>query len=304
MSDYPRYQKPEHRKPMVPAFLFEKTELWQPCLRHSYSISSVPLESGLRLRQLRIPSKSCHGKKILFFSDLHVRNESVVSLFPFFLIGRGISWLEDAFQELFENISSPDYILFGGDMVSEASLLDNTLNFLAKYMPATSQRYAVTGNWEMRRIWLRNTWKDIFQKANFSLLKECCPNDMTLNPCFEIRGIADAKEDYPKEPSLFMNRNSFHCVLTHSPDSAILALSQDFLTQTDLILAGHTHGGQIRFPGLRAAVTSSRFKDKFAYGLYEHKQTRTLMYVTAGIGVTWFHVRMFQPPEVLLIEFI
>jgi hypothetical protein len=93
------------------------------------------------------------------------------------------------------------------------------------------------------------------------------------------------------------------CILSHNPDTAAAMLQADKLKDAPLILCGHTHGGQFRFPGFGAVITSSRFGKRFEYGAYRHSSTGAIMYVTAGIGATWFHARIFCPPEVLFVNF-
>ena len=93
------------------------------------------------------------------------------------------------------------------------------------------------------------------------------------------------------------------CILSHNPDSAAAQLTAPMLESSPLILAGHTHGGQVRLPGFGAVFTSSRFGKRFEYGAYRHAPTGAEMYVSAGIGATWFHARILCPPEVLLINF-
>ena len=67
-----------------------------------------------------------------------------------------------------------------------------------------------------------------------------------------------------------------------------------------LTLAGHTHGGQIRLPGIGALITASRAPRSWAYGLVE-KDGR-LLYVTSGIGTSGLPIRIGAPPEIVLLE--
>ena len=91
--------------------------------------------------------------------------------------------------------------------------------------------------------------------------------------------------------------------LADNPDSAAAMLLTDKLKGAPLILCGHTHGGQFRIPGFGAVVTSSRFRKRLEYGAYRHSSTGATMYVSAGIGATWFNARICCPPEVLFVNF-
>ena len=80
-------------------------------------------------------------------------------------------------------------------------------------------------------------------------------------------------------------------------------LPSDMLEGAPLILCGRTHGGQFRVPGFGAVITSSRFGKRFEYGAYRHSTKGAEMFVTSGIGATWFHARFCCPPEVLWVNF-
>jgi len=81
-------------------------------------------------------------------------------------------------------------------------------------------------------------------------------------------------------------------------------LSERGLADVPLILTGHTHGGQVRIPLFGAVKTSSRFRKRFERGLYRHRKTGTWMFVSSGVGVTGIAMRLFCPPEALIIEFV
>jgi len=83
-------------------------------------------------------------------------------------------------------------------------------------------------------------------------------------------------------------------VLSHNPDSYDILAEQRW----DAVLCGHTHGGQVRLPGigaLKVPVTHT----EWSAGLYlpDGPKTNRLMYVSRGVG-HWFRMRLFCPPEV------
>ena len=67
-----------------------------------------------------------------------------------------------------------------------------------------------------------------------------------------------------------------------------------------LILAGHTHGGQVRIPFIGAVATSDGWGDGFSYGAYRFG--RTLMIVTSGLGTTFLPVRFNCLPEIVVVN--
>ena len=90
----------------------------------------------------------------------------------------------------------------------------------------------------------------------------------------------------------------FHIILTHQPQIFDLICSKNV---NALVLAGHTHGGQIRLPFFPTLVAPGQgILPKYGVGWYHDKNAK--LFVTSGIGATTFPLRMFNPPEVVLIE--
>lgn len=89
-------------------------------------------------------------------------------------------------------------------------------------------------------------------------------------------------------------------VLQHSPDmlgviTGTLSISSDLR----LILAAHTHGGQVRFPLIGAPIVPSNYGQKYLRG---HIQENLIdMYVTSGIGTSILPFRFLVPPEIVVL---
>jgi uncharacterized protein len=90
--------------------------------------------------------------------------------------------------------------------------------------------------------------------------------------------------------------------VTHAPYRRVL---DSFVTHgAELIFAGHTHGGQVRIPGLPALVTNCDIPNAQASGLsvWEHAQRAAFLNVSAGIGTSIYApVRFACPPEAVLV---
>ncbi|RYF37747.1 MAG: metallophosphoesterase, partial [Comamonadaceae bacterium] len=65
-----------------------------------------------------------------------------------------------------------------------------------------------------------------------------------------------------------------------------------------LVVAGHTHGGQVSLPVIGALVLPGRAPRQWAYGWVEHADNR--MYVTSGLGVSILPLRFNMRPEWVL----
>jgi uncharacterized protein len=83
-------------------------------------------------------------------------------------------------------------------------------------------------------------------------------------------------------------------LLTHNPD-----IFPDIPGRVTLTLAGHTHGGQVRFPLLGAPIVPSRFRQRFAAGHVVEGGRH--LFVATGIGTSIFPVRFGVPPTVTVL---
>lgn len=84
-------------------------------------------------------------------------------------------------------------------------------------------------------------------------------------------------------------------LLAHSPD----ALEGHHPDGLDLVLAGHTHGGQICLPGVGPITTRTRLRLPQGAGVMT--LNGTLLHVSAGVGATGLPLRLFCPPEASLL---
>jgi uncharacterized protein len=84
-------------------------------------------------------------------------------------------------------------------------------------------------------------------------------------------------------------------LMSHGPDVAYRVAGRG----VDLMLAGHTHGGQVVLPLIGPPVVPSHYGRRFASGL--KRVSRTQVYVSRGVGLVTARVRINCPPEVTLI---
>ncbi len=85
-------------------------------------------------------------------------------------------------------------------------------------------------------------------------------------------------------------------LLQHNPDVFPAAARQGY----DLLLAGHTHGGQVTVEILDRSLNPARFFTPYVYGLY--LQGNAAAYVTRGIGTIGIPARIGAPPEISLLR--
>jgi predicted MPP superfamily phosphohydrolase len=85
-------------------------------------------------------------------------------------------------------------------------------------------------------------------------------------------------------------------VFTHSPD-----VIPDLPASMRLVLAGHTHCGQIRLPLIGSPITHSRFGQHYACGIV--KDGSRISIITAGLGISSYPLRLAAPPDFWVIDF-
>jgi len=88
-------------------------------------------------------------------------------------------------------------------------------------------------------------------------------------------------------------------LLAHNPDTAEEP-GLRAAPRVDLMLSGHTHGGQIYVPGLGTPVVPSRYGQKYAQGLVQGPACP--VYVSCGLGMALLPVRIGVLPEIASIE--
>jgi len=100
--------------------------------------------------------------------------------------------------------------------------------------------------------------------------------------------IAAALKDMPED--------AFVLLLAHSPDVLLEPLAQ----RADLILAGHTHGGQVLLPLTGPMACSSGVGPRYAAGLYDTGHAK--LFVTRGLGEVVTPFRILCEPEIAVLE--
>jgi uncharacterized protein len=113
-----------------------------------------------------------------------------------------------------------------------------------------------------------------------------------------VAGLQSAWGGYPNwnDAARGMRKGERAVALMHEPDFAT-ELKRD--QRVALQLSGHTHGGQIRMPGI-GALRLPLWGRKFQAGFYEMDQLK--LHVHRGIGTITWHVRVCCPPEITCLD--
>ncbi|MBN1863743.1 MAG: metallophosphoesterase [Victivallales bacterium] len=229
---------------------------------------------------------SLKGKKMLFFADLHYG-----SIYPD----------TDACREVIEDIS-PDWVVFGGDLITYACQQDNAFRFLkGVFGSSDAVKIAVMGNWDRRRVnWypLAN-WEDAYASVGFRLLV----NQSFLGDGINFYGLDEPRMGHPHISRSAIRKDCLNCIVSHNSDVLIDIGLEAYDGGRQLFLCGHSHGGQVRLPFFGAFVTSGKYWKFFEYGLYCSRDTLSHMIITSGLGKTRLPFRLFCQPEFVVIYF-
>lgn len=185
---------------------------------------------------------------------------------------------------------NPDAILVTGDSVAENSNYEALREFFGQ-LSAPLGIWLVKGNWEH---WRPTKQEELFyQSVGVRFLMNSAEN---LEGNVWIAGIDDDLAGNPDLAKSLTNvpMDAFKIALFHSP-----IFFEKAFGSFDLVLAGHTHGGQIRLPFL-PPLWLPEGSGPFVAGWYRQGSAR--MYVSRGLGNSIFDLRLFCRPELAIIE--
>jgi uncharacterized protein len=111
----------------------------------------------------------------------------------------------------------------------------------------------------------------------------------------DFQSFRDRKNYLPDGESLIVP-GATNILLQHNPDVFPKAARQGY----NLLLAGHTHGGQVTVEILDQAINPARFFTPYVSGLY--RAGNSAAYVTRGIGTIGIPARIGAPPEISLLR--
>jgi predicted MPP superfamily phosphohydrolase len=268
----------------------------------------MPMAFKVRKSSLPLLPKGCTDIRILHFSDLHLtpkrkrlaqdikswielKPNLVVATGDFIAHGDGIKPLISALGKLLE---TPGIFVFGSNDYYGPKF-KNPLSYLRP-----DKGECKLGNKLNSTLLSKQLSKGGWQDLNHKKVKI-----KVGGVVIEARGTDDAHLELDNYPLVAGNKNKSCDIslgITHAPYQRVLsAMAEDNL---DLILAGHTHGGQIRLPwfgGSKALTTNCDLENSRASGLSKVNDQPWLN-VSAGMGYSpYAPIRFACPPEVSLI---
>ena len=203
--------------------------------------------------------ESADGYRIAFLTDTHVA--SFVR--------------PDFYREILAQVKrfDPHLVLLGGDFVTWRRHIPLMAEVLVSGLSARDGVFAVLGN--------HDYWASAPEVQN--AMEERGVRFLTnasVKLPLQVVGIDEMYRGTPDVDKAFASVDPNQpCIgLSHHPDIIDLLGAR----RLDLLLCGHTHGGQIRFPFFGAVVVPSAHEGEYAAGF--HRERNVLMYVSRGIG--------------------
>jgi predicted MPP superfamily phosphohydrolase len=194
------------------------------------------------------------------------------------------------------NAEAPDAMLLLGDFTDAHPLWGGRVppaDIAAELAELRSPlgTFAVLGNhdWKSAGLAIRDALRD----AGIEVLE----NRAVKAGDVYIAGLADLRHRRPDLPTALDGV---------PPDAPLILLSHDpdvfpFVPhRVPLTLSGHLHGGQVAIPVLRLPAIPSRYGERYARG-HVVEDGRHL-YVTSGLGTSGLPLRLFRPPEIVILQ--
>ena len=250
----------------------------------------------LEISQIEVEDKnipeSFSGFRIVHLSDLHNK-----------FFGRRQECLIEKIRSL-----NPDLIVFTGDLVDKNYYNENAgLELLARAKKIAPTYFAVGNN----DLWSGH-WEELKGKINaldVDILTEESRELVRRGESVVLVGVNDllsspGGEEYPEEvvsekldqALAGVKEDTYKILIIHRPQ--YLDTFNHF--GLNLVLAGHTHGGQIRLPFIGGLIAPEQLLfPKYSAGLY--KKGSTTLIINRGLGNSFLPQRLFNRPEVGLI---
>lgn len=250
--------------------------------------------SNIKIKEYKITNEKItdnfHGLKIVHITDIHY----------------GRITKKKELDELSKkiNLTNPDIVVLTGDLIDkDTDLTSEMINELTDFLNSIEVRigkYAIKGDHDVNF----DNWDIIIENSGFINLNDSYDkiyDDDSINNIF-LAGIStNLKSDKKIEEKVTIindyfnnisenNKSNYNILLIHEPDY----IDKFDYSKFDLILAGHSHNGQIRLP-IIGAIIKSNGAQKY-YDPY-YKLNNTDLYISSGIGVSDNNFRLFNRPS-------
>ncbi len=242
------------------------------CVLYGTPLACAADTFAMEPRWVRITRKRLPGKgpsaRFVHFTDLHFKGDE--------------TYLKRVVEKI--NGLSPEFACFTGDIVEDAAHLPKALEIMSAIKCPV---YGVPGNHDH---WSHADFPTI-QRALEKTGGRWLVNEQVIlaEKALQLVGIDTVPLRLPPDARFTS------ILLAHYPIWADGVAPHRF----DLILAGHSHGGQVRLPLFGALIVPFNV-GRYELGMFQTEAGR--LYVNAGIGTFYLNVRFLCRPEIAVFE--
>jgi uncharacterized protein len=245
--------------------------------------------TDFHLREIEVPvpglAADLDGLRILQLSDIHLSA---------FLSEAELARVIDACREV-----HPHLTVVTGDLIStHGDPLDACIRQLAR-LRSDAGTFGCMGNHE-RAAHAEKYAADAGARAGIRFLRDQNQALRFGQGVVNLAGVdyqpVGKKSRYLMGAERMVDPAAFNVLLSHNPDVFPQAARQGY----NLMLAGHTHGGQVTVEIFEQTLNPARFFTPYVYGFYRSGDAAA--YVTRGIGTIGVPARLGAPPEISLIR--
>lgn len=227
------------------------------------------------------------GTRIVLLADIHR---------SFFFSEKRLAHLVDR-----TNAMDADMIVLGGDYVYGSQDYEAAAFAELARLKAPLGTFAVLGNHDYAHPGGdRNdpaVAMEAARKAGIPMLDNTGVWIEKAGQRFRLAGVSDLQQGYPDAAAAIGGTSASDLVLlvSHEPDVA------EDLTPgaADLVLSGHTHGGQLTFFGLWAPVVGSKYGQKYRTGMVSNGAATVI--ISNGVGTVFPPLRFFARPQIVVV---
>lgn len=232
---------------------------------------------------------SFYGYKIVQLSDIHY-NTTITK--------KELKYTVEKINRI-----KPNIVVITGDLLDKSisynendklTLIDLLNNINGKY------KYIITGDHDNNDI-----FKEIISKTDFKLLDNTY--DIIYNGDYDpilIGGISTRTDGLnidekimPIENAIIENKTTYNILIIHEPN----IVENINYNNYQLILAGHTHNGQVNIPGIKKLLIPEK-DNKYTKTYYSLEDTD--LYISPGIGTSNIKARLFNSPTINLYRLL
>ncbi len=222
------------------------------------------------------------GRRIVFLSDLHHRNQP----------GFREQWVRGIIPQL-----KPDILCLGGDLAEGLLATEYVLEMIGEWT-APLGKYAVMGNNEHKHQDVRG-FKGQLEARGVSVLQNQFRVCSSGGDQWVMAGVDDPTLGFDdlERTMRHVPPATFTIMLSHSPEIFPEIAERNI----PLTLCGHTHGGQVRFPFVGALWTDTpKTGLRYQHGLYWEGDSALVL--SKGVGTSKLPIRLLSRPEVVVID--